>query len=261
MEYLYRDIGYRKRGDIVEVTLRGNAANVLLLDPTNFSAYKAGRRFTYHGGSYKSSPVRLPVPRSGRWYVVVNLGGLPGRVSAGIRVLPGLLPPGRGVPASPLGAIADNAAEYAEEVGIDPEDQEYDVFISHASEDKDSIVRELAHALRDLGLRVWYDEFTLRVGDSVRKKIDTGIRLTRFGVVVLSKSFFDKGWPEYELDGLVVKKVGTAGQIILPIWHGVDKKDVASYSPSLADTVALKSDLGVHEIARQISEVVSPEET
>jgi hypothetical protein len=105
---------------------------------------------------------------------------------------------------------------------------------------------------------VWYDEFVLRIGDSLRRTIDKGIRSSRFGFVVLSTSFFQKGWPQYELDGLVTKQVG-GQQVILPVWHEVDRQEVASYSPSLADTVALRtSDYSVEEIARQIAEVVTP---
>jgi hypothetical protein len=51
---------------------------------------------------------------------------------------------------------------------------EWEVFISHASEDKDAVVRPFAEALEARGLKVWYDEFTLRVGDSLRQSIDRG---------------------------------------------------------------------------------------
>ncbi|WP_377153260.1 toll/interleukin-1 receptor domain-containing protein [Roseateles sp. UC29_93] len=78
----------------------------------------------------------------------------------------------------------------------------YDVFICHASEDKDSFVRPLAEALRKERVEVWYDEFSLRLGDSIRQSIDRGLRQSRFGVVVLSPSFFEKSWTQYELDGL-----------------------------------------------------------
>jgi hypothetical protein len=110
--------------------------------------------------------------------------------------------------------------------------QEYDVFISHASEDKASVVRPLAHALRSLGLGVWYDEFELRIGDSLRRKIDRGLANSRFGIVVLSQWFFAKGWPNYELDGLVTR-AGSGEQILLPIWHNVSKDEVIKCSPSL----------------------------
>jgi hypothetical protein len=70
------------------------------------------------------------------------------------------------------GAISDptRAAPMARDrlAGADHVDPEWDVFVSHASEDKEGFVRPLAEALKDRGLRVWFDEFTLRVGDSLR---------------------------------------------------------------------------------------------
>ncbi len=84
---------------------------------------------------------------------------------------------------------------------------QWDVFICHASEDKEEFVRPLAEALRHRGLRVWYDEFSLEVGDSLRQAVDRGLNKSRFGIVVLSPSFFGKNWPEWELNGLVTKEL------------------------------------------------------
>ena len=67
-----------------------------------------------------------------------------------------------------------------------------DVFISHATEDKEKVARPLAEALRNNGLDVWYDEFSLNLGDSLQESIDKGISESRFGIVILSKSFFGK---------------------------------------------------------------------
>ena len=149
-------------------------------------------------------------------------------------------------PAAPsmvdLRSIAQNAAQYSGDPSAPPAPstaKQYDVFISHATDDKDAIVRPLAHALREEGLDVWYDEFELRVGSSLRRNIDTGLANSRFGAVVLSEAFFNKGWTNYELDGLVTRDVASGGgQIILPIWHRVTKDEVLRYSPSLADKVA-----------------------
>jgi len=133
---------------------------------------------------------------------------------------------------------------------------QYDVFISHASEDKEDFVRPLADALMACGLRVWYDEFQLRVGDSLRRSIDRGLANSRHGIVVLSSSFFSKNWPQYELDGMVAKEMN-GGKVILPIWHKVTKDEVMEYSPSLADKVALNSSLfSVGEMAKKLAEVV-----
>ena len=130
------------------------------------------------------------------------------------------------------------------------------MFVSHATEDKDAVVRPLAHALREAGLTVWYDEFELRIGDSLRRKIDAGIARSRFGIVVLSKPFFAKGWASYELDGLVTMSV-SGKQVLLPLWHEISKDDVVAASPSLADKVALRTaDYTIDEIATQITDVV-----
>ena len=74
------------------------------------------------------------------------------------------------------------------------------IFISHASEDKRTFVRPLAHALKGRGLQIWYDEFSLKLGDSLRRSIDRGLAECSAGVVVLSPSFFAKEWPQRELD-------------------------------------------------------------
>jgi hypothetical protein len=139
---------------------------------------------------------------------------------------------------------------------MDQDERRFDVFISHASEDKEIVVRPLAHALQETGLTVWYDEFELRIGDSLRRKIDKGLANSRFGVVVLSHAFFGKGWPNYELDGLVTRSV-SGEQILLPIWHKVSKQEVMNYSASLADKVARNTTTHtVQEIAEEIAEVI-----
>lgn len=233
----YYDLKQQQRGVTVRVTLSGSAANVRLMDSANFAAYKSGRRHKYHGGLAKRSPVDLTVPRNGHWYVTVDMNGLAGSVRSGIQILPGALPPFRQENPG-LATIADNIAAFDD---ADYE-KDYDVFISHASEDKDAVVRALAHALReDHGLRVWYDEFELMIGDSLRRKIDAGISRTRFGVVVLSQAFFAKNWSQYELDGLVVREMDGGQQIILPLWHNISKNEIIEQSPSLADKVALQT--------------------
>jgi hypothetical protein len=132
----------------------------------------------------------------------------------------------------------------------------HDVFISHASEDKDQIVRSLANALRARGLDVWYDEFSLRIGDSLRQRIDRGLANSRVGLVVLSPSFINKGWTNYELDGIVTRTV-SGEQILLPIWHNITKQQVVDFSPSLADKVARSTATHTtEEIAAEIAKLL-----
>lgn len=132
----------------------------------------------------------------------------------------------------------------------------YDFFISHASEDKDNFVRGLAEELRNRGARVWYDEFTLQVGGSLRRQIDRGLKNSRFGVVVLSKHFFMKEWAQRELDGL--SSLEASGDTrILPIWHEISKDEIVRYSPMLSDKVALNSSLNsTPEIADKLLELI-----
>ena len=127
---------------------------------------------------------------------------------------------------------------------------------SHASEDKDEVVRPLANALKNLGIKVWYDEFEMRIGDSLRRKIDKGLANSRFGIVVVSRDFIKKGWTNYELDGIITKAV-SGEQIILPIWHNITKKEVIDYSPSLADKLARNTAIDtVEDIAKEIADVI-----
>jgi hypothetical protein len=118
--------------------------------------------------------------------------------------------------------------------------RQHHAFISHASEDKDDVVRPLAEKLVQAGFDIWYDEQQLTVGDSLRRSIDRGLAAARFGIVVLSPSFFAKNWPQYELDGLVAKEM-EGDKVILPLWHKVSKNEVLRYSPSLADKLALNT--------------------
>jgi hypothetical protein len=260
MNFTHYNLGHLSAGSVVEVTLSGSAANVRLMDSSNFSSYKSGRNHRYHGGLAKSSPVRLPVPSSGTWHVTVDMQGLRGSVRSGIRVIPGSsLRPLPTINEASLRSIPTLVRSDADDLAPPdetPDGRTFDVFISHASEDKDEVVRPLALALQAAGLQVWYDEFELRIGDSLRRKIDRGLARSRFGVVVLSKAFFGRGWPEYELDGLVTRAV-SGDQILLPVWHNVTKSEVIGYSPSLADRLARSTTSHtVEEIASEIADVI-----
>ena len=134
-------------------------------------------------------------------------------------------------------------------------ESEYDVFICHASEDKDSFVRVLAEKLSSKDLRVWYDEITLSLGDSLRRSIDHGLAKSRYGVVVLSTKFFEKEWPQKELDALVLKEAGL-NKVILPIWHGVNERQVRSFSPILAGRIAVSTNEGIDHVVDEILRVV-----
>ncbi len=255
MPYTQYEFAHLKRGATVEVTLRGSAANVRLMDSQNFNAYKAGRQHRYVGGLVKQSPYRIAVPRDGRWYVTVDMNGLRGSTQSSVRVIPPPLPTARQGLSG--GSLADIRHEEPPPVADDA--QVWDVFVSHASEDKVAVARPLTDALKELGISVWLDDFELRIGDSLRRKIDRGLARSRFGVVVMSRSFFAKGWPQYELDGIVSRAV-SGQQTLLPIWHEITKDEVMAQSPSLVDKIARSTaQFTIDEIAREIAEVIHPD--
>jgi hypothetical protein len=135
----------------------------------------------------------------------------------------------------------------------------FDVFISHAYEDKDSVARPLAATLRRAGVCVWYDEFSLQLGDSLSESIDAGLAESRFGVIILSKHFLTKAWPQRELRGLVARELSAGVKVLLPVWHGISRADVVAVSPPLADVLAVSTSEGIDYVARKILEVVRPD--
>jgi hypothetical protein len=110
-------------------------------------------------------------------------------------------------------------------------------------------------ALQKARLRVWYDEFSLTLGDGLRRSIDKGLKESRFGVVVLSPFFFEKHWPQVELDGLAQREVN-GQKVILPIWHQLTREDVVRFSPTLADRLAIESARGMDAVVNEVVRVV-----
>ena len=127
------------------------------------------------------------------------------------------------------------------------------LFISHASEDKDAIARPLADALIRAGFLVWFDDYSLQLGDSLKAKIDEGLAMADFGIVVLSPAFFSKQWPKEELDGLVAVETARKEKVILPLWHNLSFAEVAQYSPTLAGKLGIKTDVGIEKIVNTIT--------
>lgn len=117
----------------------------------------------------------------------------------------------------------------------------YDVFISYAHEDKESLVFPLAQKLRQKGYRVWYDEFCLSVGDSLIDNISRGMLESKYAILILSKHFFNKGWTRFEFDGLVNISIDNPGKL-LPIWYNVSKTEVQNFCPTLSNIQSIRYD-------------------
>ena len=137
--------------------------------------------------------------------------------------------------------------------------KKWDAFLCHATEDKPDFVDPLYQELTRLGLAIWYDKFEIKVGQSLRGKVEEGLSRSRFGIVVFSPDFFRKSWTREELDGLFTLQLEKAGRSrILPVWHKVTKADVIAHSPILAGKLGLKSADGVKLVARRLAEIIKP---
>jgi hypothetical protein len=126
-------------------------------------------------------------------------------------------------------------------------------FLSHDSRDKGTVARPLAQALARLLVPVWYDEYSLQVGDSLRDSIDKGLLECRRAIVILSKNFMsNKGWSRAEFNGIWSRHMDE-GAFMLPVWHKVRKAQVAQYSLMVSDIVALKTSEGIPSIAAKLA--------
>ncbi|GAA4506480.1 hypothetical protein GCM10023172_35720 [Hymenobacter ginsengisoli] len=135
---------------------------------------------------------------------------------------------------------------------------QWDVFISYASEDRESVALPLATELARRGVRVWLDKFELRVGDSLRERIDEGLAHSRFGIVVLSPNFFNKHYPTRELNGLAQQEI-SGDKVILPIWKDVTAQDVRSFSPPLADRIAITWQDNLASVVGELLPIIRPD--
>jgi hypothetical protein len=122
--------------------------------------------------------------------------------------------------------------------------------IAIASEDR-RVTQPLAEALRASGISVWFDEYELVIGDSLRRRIEEGLRISRYGLVILSHAFFAKNWPQQELAALTALQ-----KKILPIWHELTVEQVKAYSPLLADVRAANTSWGLERLVAEIRRAV-----
>jgi len=126
-------------------------------------------------------------------------------------------------------------------------------FISHDSRDTEAIAMPLALKLSGLGIPVWFDEFSLKLGDSLRESIEKGIKETDFCILIITRNFLtNDGWTKAEFNSVFTKEIIKKKNVMLPIWHDVSKEEVYEYSPSLVDRLAAKWSEGVDSIAAKL---------
>ncbi len=135
-------------------------------------------------------------------------------------------------------------------------------FISHDSRDKELIAKPLAEGLSARMCTVWYDEFTLKIGDRLRDSIQKGIREANRCVLILTKNYLNNlGWTKEEFDSIFTRELVMQEKVILPIWFGVSTQDVFKYSTSLPDSFALswplKEGKKEDEYEREVQQLIS----
>jgi hypothetical protein len=130
-------------------------------------------------------------------------------------------------------------------------------FIAHDSRDKDQIARPLATSLNQNLCRVWFDEFSLNVGDNLRDQIEKGLKECKRCILILTPHFLgNAGWPKREFDSIFTREILDKENIVLPVWANVSVREVYEYSPSLANRLGIDWALGVEEVTRSLLKVV-----
>lgn len=131
----------------------------------------------------------------------------------------------------------------------------YDIFVSHAVEDKVEVTNELTCRLKDAGLAVWYSGEGLQLGKSIADAVNAGMVASDFGIIVLSPMYLQARWALTELEALFALE--TTGKLrILPLWHNLSVDDVLEQLPLLAGRYGLSTSVAWEDLICKIVQVV-----
>jgi len=133
--------------------------------------------------------------------------------------------------------------------------KKYNAFVSYASEDE-SFATELVGALKSRGFKIWYAQSNLSVGQNILDSIEEGMSQSTYGILILSKSYFNKGWPTFEFNTLMRSSIEKKTRL-LPIWHGVTKEEVEKFNLGLAGIHALKSDYPLRKLVEELTRTMA----
>ncbi|HEY9046837.1 MAG TPA: toll/interleukin-1 receptor domain-containing protein [Ohtaekwangia sp.] len=134
--------------------------------------------------------------------------------------------------------------------------KKYDVFISHAVEDKIPIANELCALLEKRGLCIWYSGRELHVGDDIIKAIEAGIKQSRFGVVIISPNYLKAVWALREFHALLEKeKAGI--KVLLPVLYDITPEELAVAHPPMANMYAISATIGIDNVAEKLVEEIN----
>jgi hypothetical protein len=256
-KYWYWRFRFLPAGVTVRVRLLDGSSrpvNVRLMDGWNFRRFKKMKRYSYIGGCVNdTSPIDLRVPRRGRWYVELDLGGVPGKIKSDYEIVTGPLRPS--LPNS--GSLADIVENVRQSHEAARGEEEFDVFISYAHKDGGEVAHQLSVHLRARKIDVWIDELNLNsIGQSISTEIDRGIARSRFAALILTPAFFEQAWTRRELAGCVARHIA-GKQHLLPVPHNITMEQVLDHSPTLVDRLSRSTgQYSISEIAAEIARVV-----
>jgi hypothetical protein len=131
----------------------------------------------------------------------------------------------------------------------------YDVFISHAVEDKIPFVTELCCRLKKEGLSIWYSGAELNSGDSISRAIDEGLDNSRYGIVVLSPNYLAKNWPLREFY-LLLAREKNGEKVILPVLFNITPEELALEDLTMADRMGIKASLGIDIVVDRLLKAI-----
>lgn len=255
MDFMHYDLGSLQQGRIVEVALRGNVANVRLIDSEGFLSYKNGAAYQFVGGAATRSPVYLQVPYMGHWHLAIDMQGLSGSVTSAVRLMQN--PPA--AMRNLMSQIVRDNGKGVTEVSAQPSlKNKYHVFITYVAEDKGDLVRPLAGALSQKGVRAGFEEFEIKGGGQLCEPLERGLYNCRYGIFILSKNMIRRQWKEEEWASISAKILASE-KPVFPIWHNVTEQEVARCNWNLARKPARRTaQNSIEGIASEIANIIMP---
>lgn len=252
--FLWWDLHFLKAGQFVDIDI-STAANVKLISYSNFTTYKNGGRYRFHGGFAKNSPYRIEVPHDGKWILVVDLTE-PYTSFFGYMKVNHIK----------ISTPATTSHTQQEVITLPPNEATakentecFDIFLSHATEDKDTIAIPLKDELEKLGLKIWMDvDRSNELSTSgLRREIDSAIYNSNYAVIILSPNYMRKPWTNREFDGITAMEMAKK-QTLLCVWHHVTLDAILEYSPPIANKYAHETTTySIQEIAKAFARIIT----
>lgn len=130
-----------------------------------------------------------------------------------------------------------------------------DVFLSHASVDKNQYVFPFVEALKEREISYWLDEAELKWGHSLLTQLSEGLLKSRFVIVFISDEFLSRNWPQAELRAALNEEISSGEIKVLPIII-CDIEKCLKKHPFLRDKKYLKWKSDVNSIIYELEKLL-----